>query len=81
MQTWFQRPYCNVDTGVAFHEGVSVRWMPGRTTAQIMKLEQQLEERPGAVGVIDLGNDRFLIDFADGTQWRIEGLKQPCGCG
>lgn len=80
-QNWLMRHYCRIDTGTTTHEGVACRLMPGRTTAQIMRLDDQLEERPNVLGVVEVGRGQWLIDFADGTQWRIEELKQPCNCG
>lgn len=81
MTDFLTRHYCRVDTGSVVHEGVGVRLLPGRTTAAIIKVNDVLEERPNAAEVASLGPNSWLVKFTDGTTWRVEDMKRPCGCG
>jgi hypothetical protein len=75
------KEYTTISTPNGVHEGVAIRLMPGRTTASIIRGTDILEERADAVNVVDLSASAWLVEFGDGTRWRVENMRKPCNCG
>lgn len=70
-----------VTTPDTVHEDVAVQILPGRPTAMVRRKQELLEERPRVQSVVASGPKLWTVTFEDGTEWTVQNVPLPCGCG